>query len=346
MFLTEEEILGTSAALKLTCDYFGQNAEMIDAFFAANAQRKFTVMGCGSSYMLSKSAAAVLASFPETAANAIPAGDYIADPAFWQDTVRGSIVLMLSRSGRTSEMVWAARKIKQSLGCPIISINAEADNDITPMSDLELSMPWCHDNSVCQTRTVTNLYAAALLLAARYAKDDGLWQSVHDAAAGNEAFQAKYRPVLEELAAQDWDNAVVLADGPVCGIAEEGALAFTEIAMLTGRYFHLLDYRHGPIVISGEKTITVMLLRPGEEKLQGAMARDVIRHGGTVVTVSEREENVYGAAAHIQITGIDNFAACGIPFIYIPQMTALLKSVSLGGNPDQPKGLDAYISLK
>ena len=62
MFLTEEEILGTSAALKLTCDYFGQNAEMIDAFFAANAQRKFTVMGCGSSYMLSKSAAAVLAS--------------------------------------------------------------------------------------------------------------------------------------------------------------------------------------------------------------------------------------------------------------------------------------------
>lgn len=80
MFLTEEEILGTSAALKLTCDYFGQNAEMIDAFFAANAQRKFTVMGCGSSYMLSKSAAAVLASFPETAANAIPAGDYIARP--------------------------------------------------------------------------------------------------------------------------------------------------------------------------------------------------------------------------------------------------------------------------
>ena len=169
---------------------------------------------------------------------------------------------------------------------------------------------------------------------------------MHDAAAGNEAFQAKYRPVLEELAARDWDNAVVLADGPVCGIAEEGALAFTEIAMLTGRYFHLLDYRHGPIVISGEKTITVMLLRPGEEKLQGAMARDVIRHGGTVVTVSEREENVYGAAAHIQITGIDNFAAWGIPFIYIPQMTALLKSVSLGGNPDQPKGLDAYISLK
>jgi len=26
-------------------------------------------------------------------------------------------------------------------------------------------------------------------------------------------------------------------------------------------------------------------------------------------------------------------------------MTALLKAIALGGNPDQPKGLDAYISL-
>lgn len=48
-----------------------------------------------------------------------------------------------------------------------------------------------------------------------------------------------------EIANLDWDNVVVLADGPICGIAEEGALAFTEISMLTGRYFHLLDYRHG-----------------------------------------------------------------------------------------------------
>ena len=178
MFLTEKEILDTPVALDLTCKYFEENAEKIEAFFAANPQRKFTIMGCGSSYMLSKSAAALLGAYPETTANAIPAGDYIADPVFWQETVRGSIVLMLSRSGRTSEMVWAAQKIKDLLNCPIISINAENDNDITPMSDLELSMPWCHDNSVCQTRTVTNLYAASLLLAAKYAKDETLWKSV------------------------------------------------------------------------------------------------------------------------------------------------------------------------
>lgn len=345
MFLTEAEILDTPNALAKTCEYFAENTGMISAFFERHTQRKFTVLGCGSSYMLAKSTAAVFASFPDTAANAIPAGDYIADPQFWEHTVAGSIVVMLSRSGRTSEMVWAAQKIKQTLACPIISINAELNNDITPMSDLELSLPWAHDNSVCQTRTVTNLYAAMLLLAARYSGDSGLWDSVLSAAAANRGFQEKYRPVLEALAAKDWTNTVILADGPVCGIAEEGALAFTEICMLPGRYFHLLDYRHGPIVISGEKTLTLMLLRPGETQLQGAMVRDVLSHGGTIVTVSEQAENVYGATAHVQIEGIERFSAWGIPFIYLAQMTALLKSLALGCNPDQPKGLDAYISL-
>ena len=76
MFLTEKEILDTPVALDLTCKYFEENAEKIEAFFAANPQRKFTIMGCGSSYMLSKSAAALLDAYPETTANAIPAGDY------------------------------------------------------------------------------------------------------------------------------------------------------------------------------------------------------------------------------------------------------------------------------
>lgn len=346
MFLTESEILDTPAALDKTCQYFAENDGSITAFFEKHTQRKFAVLGCGSSFMLAKSAAALFASFPDTTANAIPAGDYIADPQFWQEMVRDSIVVMLSRSGRTSEMVWAAQKIKKTLCSPIISINAEPDNDITPISDLELSLRWVHDNSVCQTRTVTNLYAAVLLLAAKYSKEKSLWTSVFAAAAKNRAFQERYRPVLETLAAKDWTDAVVLADGPVCGIAEEGALAFTEICTLPGRYFHLLDYRHGPIVISDDKTLTLMLLRPGEDKLQGALVRDVLSHGGIVVTVSEKAENMYGAVAHIQIEGIEDFAAWGIPFIYLAQMTALLKSLALGNNPDKPKGLEAYISLQ
>lgn len=346
MFLTEKEILDTPRALEKTCRYFDERAEEYKSFFARNSQKKFTFLGCGSSYMLAKSAATVFGALPGTAASAIPAGDYLIDSGFWRETLKDSIVVTLSRSGRTSEMVRAVQQIRETLGCPVISISAEDQNDIMPLSQLDITLDWCYDESVCQTRTVTNFYAAVLLLAALYAGNAGLAAAVRAACAQNAAFQAENRPVLEQIAAMAWDNVVVLTDGPLCGIAEEGALAFTEICMLCGRYFHVLDYRHGPIVISDENTLTLMALRPGEEALQKTMVSDVRAHGGPVVTVSREAGNPYGATAHIQIAGIDDFAAWGIPFIYLAQMLSLLKAIAQGGNPDAPKGLDAYITLK
>lgn len=345
MYMTEAEILDTPLSLAATCNYFKIREEDLNEFFAVHKQKKFTVMGCGSSFMLAKSVAALLASIPDTSASAIPAGDYIINHDFWRDTVRDSIVILLSRSGMTSEMVRAVRHINENLYCPAISITMKTDCDLAPLCELNLAMDWCYDKSVCQTRTVTNLYAASLLLVAQYAGKDSLRDSVLAAVENSSAFNLKYRPLLQEIARMDWDNVVVLADGPACGIAEEGALAFTEIAMLTGRYFHLLDYRHGPIVVSNSKTLTLALLRPGESDLQGAMVRDVMGKGGIMVTVSDQAENLYGTAGHIQIAGVDDFAAWGIPFVYVAQMTSLLKSLELGGNPDKPQGLDPYISL-
>ena len=94
MFLTEAEILDTPQALSNTFDYFSNHADDIKKFFARYPQRKFVILGCGSSYMLSKSAAAVFAAIPDTTASAIPAGDYIVEPAFWAETVRGAVVIL------------------------------------------------------------------------------------------------------------------------------------------------------------------------------------------------------------------------------------------------------------
>ena len=346
MFLTEKEILNTPNSLKKTYSYFCERAEDIKAFFKNNTNRKFTFFGCGSSFMLSKSASILFSSFANTSASAIAAGEYIVNPDFWKETVKDSIVVTISRSGKTSEMVKAVKHIKETLGCDVISISMKDNNDIMPMAQLNMTLDWCYDNSVCQTRTVTNLYTSILLLASYYNNDEALRESVRVACETNEKFQADNREALEKIAALDWTDVTVLADGPVRGIAEEGALAFTEITMLTGRYFPMLDYRHGPIVISGKKSLTIMLINPAEDSLQKDMVADVMSHGGPVVVVSKHKDNIYGATAHILIEGIENFAAWGIPFIYLSQMTSLIKSVNMGGNPDAPKGLDAFIILK
>ena len=346
MFITEREIMSQHEALSRTCRYMMQQKETIRSFFREHPARSFVFMGCGSSYMLAKSGRALVQQYPDTYAAAVAGGDYLVSPKPYEEIIKKSIVVVLSRSGKTTEIVRSVQDIKARLGAPVISVSMLEGNDVMPFSDLDLTLDWCYDQSVCQTRTVTNLYTALLLLAAFYGEDEKLCEAVHRAADENEAFKIKYRPALQEMAAKDWSEALVLADGVIEGIAEEGSLAYAEISMLPARYSHMLDFRHGPMVLYSGKTLTCILVGPEGRELQEAMIKDLKKKGGKIITVSEQEGNPYGTDLHVTIPDPGRYEAWGIFFIFIMQMTALEKAILRGTNPDVPDGLDAYITLK
>ena len=350
MYLTENEIMSQHLALKKTWEYMTGRRKALENFFSRYPLRRFVFLGCGSSYMLAKSAQCMFGACAGTTANAVAGGDYLIHPEYYKELMRDSILVTLSRSGQTTEIVRSAAHIKEQYGIPVLSISMKDQNDIMPYSDADLTMDWCYDQSVCQTRTVTNLYLALSMLLGYYRQDDQLLADLAAVVDANECYTRQYRPVLKETAAKNWDHAVVLADGPLHGLGEEGALAFTEIAMVPGQCFHLLDYRHGPMVLNGEQTLTIVFVQDGKEKLQKDLIQELLRHGGTVVTVSapkrpDLKEDLPGVEVNVKIDGDISWIANGIPFIFVCQILAFEKAMVLGGNPDEPKGLDAFITL-
>ncbi len=344
MFLTEKEMMGQHIALAKTFQYFVERKGVVEEFFRQHQERKFLFLGCGSSYMIAKTGQRKFAACKDTAANAVAGGDYLVNQAFYEETVKGSIAVVLSRSGQTTEIVESVKAIK-AYGCPVISISAKAENDIMPYSDLNLILDWCYDQSVSQTRTVTNLYMAVLFLAAIYQEDNYLIADLFRVVLNNKDYKEDNRERLKKIAAREWDNVVILADGPAIGVGEEGALAFTEIAMVPGKCCNVLDYRHGPMVLNDEKTLSIVLMGPGENQLQKDMLEDLKSRRGILITVSTEKENIYGADENIYIGEIRDFGVMGIPFIFIMQCLAYEKAILLGTNPDAPVGLDAFITL-
>lgn len=341
MYLTEQEAMGQHVALRKTFDYFMEKRMEIESFLNRHNSRKFIFLGCGSSFMIAKSGDKLFSACAGTTASALAGGDYLIYDDFYEETIKDSIIVVLTRSGETSEIVRTVKKIKETYGNPVITICLKQENELTPYSDLNLILDWSFDKSVCQTRSVTTLYTAQLLLKAIYVNDDQALQSIKQTIDANEAYKENIRPALKAIAEKSWDNVIVLADGPISGLAEEGALAFTEISMLPGKWFNLLDYRHGPIVLNDSNTLTVVLISSRESKLQGDMMKDLKSHGGTIVTLSAEQENRYEVDAHICIGD----AVMGIPFINAIQILALEKSLRLGNNPDAPKGLASFIAL-
>ena len=258
MYLIEQELRNQFAAATQTVDALFAHK---DALAQALADVKsICVLGCGSSYSLAKSAATLLSQQAGIPATPIAAGDLLVNFPAYKRTLEHSAILLLSRSGATSEVVRAAALCKQQFGSRILSICTQAGAPVEAHTDLDLILPWAYDKAVCQTRTVSNLYIALLGLAYIAGGNDAGLQALKGLEAYSEPFCSQQEAALKELAQQPWTRAVVLADSGPAGLAEEGALAFKEICRRDSNHYHMLDVRHGPMVQINQD---VLVIAPG-----------------------------------------------------------------------------------
>ena len=286
MFLTEKEIFSQYEALRRTYDYMLEKADSIRDLVARHNPKSLTFIGCGSSYCLCRSGSISTKIRVGMAANAMAAGDLLVNFDQYKEMLEGTVIIAPSRSGGTSEVILAVEKA-QVLGVPVIGISARVDSPLGKIADVNLEIPWAFDESVCQTRTVTNLYAANLLLVGIIAGDDSLIEEIDQAIANGDEFMNKYSDLARENAEQDWENVVILADGELEGIASEAAIAMIEIPQIHASYYHVLDVRHGPMVLIDDKTLVIAALSPAETTLQQKLVEDLRDRGARVLAISQ-----------------------------------------------------------
>ena len=304
----------------------------------------YVFLGCGSSYYLAKSGAAIASVYGADVSVALAAGDLIVNKSVYKKMIEKSCIIMISRSGMTSEMVLAAEYIKTiNPKAVIISICSVNEAPLSKFSDLDLEIPWAFDESVCQTRTVTNLYLAlAIMLALRFNDQKTLDDFDRLIENGNN-YLRKVTDMVSSIIDREWKNAVVLADAETCGIAEEGALAFNEICQRRSNYYHVLDFRHGPMVLLDKDTLVVVLLSSEETDRQNALLKDLKNRGAFVVCVSS-ENHSEDSDILVQIKDYTHIVK-GVALLNVLQIITLGIANTHGINPDEPTGLDAWIKL-
>lgn len=345
MYKTSKEILSQYEALEKTYSFMIQKKDEIIQLITGSNFKRITFTGCGSSYSLCKSAAASSKIIAGIEANALAAGDMMLNFPQYTRIINNSLIIAPSRSGSTSELLLAVKNAKENFNIPCICISAKCDSPLAEISDLAIEIPWAFDESVCQTRTVTNLYMVNLMLVAFIAGNDKLEKEIGEAIKNGEEFIKNNKDELQLVSENEWENVVVLADAELEGIAEEGSLAFKEISQLQSNYYHILDVRHGPIVLINKKTLVIVTCSPFGDIYQKELIKDLTSKGATVVSISSSEENIWGASLNVGVPAYKNYGVWGIPLIFIHQYIAYLKAISRGVNPDEPLGLDPWIKL-
>lgn len=339
------EIRDQYSALAKTLHFFEEREAELEDFWNTNPPKALVFLGCGSSYMIACSLRDIAGSMTRLPVSAMAAGDLWLNHEQYRQQLSGALVVAVSRSGHTSEILRAVDILREDgVEFRLCSLIATEKSPLAERSALPLELPWCFDESVCQTRSVSNLYAAGICLMAAFLRCREQKEQLHRLAELGSTYLEKAELFLQNAASKPWNKVVVLADGVCAGLAAEGALAFQEISQIPASQYHVLDVRHGPMVLIDRETLVLAYLYPAGKPQQEALLQDLLKKGAQVIVYSNLSREIPGTETIALETDVGS-AAGGIAFLNLCQLMAYQKSLETGSDPDAPDGLDAWIQV-
>lgn len=246
---------------------------------------------------------------------------------------RGWLLVALSQSGRTPEIVDLARRYAAA-GARVIAVTNDGASALAGAAHFSVALEAGPERAVPATKTVTGQLLAVLAIAAGIAPG-GLSQA--QAAALPEAV-ARVLADAEgaERAARllaEHDRLAVVGRGACYPAALEGALKLQETTGLMAHGFSTADFRHGPIAVCGPNAPALLLAGSGPADADTLDLRAALAARRAPVVLA-------GAAAEADLPwpALGHLGEC-LPVTVRGQQLALAVARRLGLDPDHPTGL-------
>ena len=251
-----------------------------------------------------------------------------------QPPLEGSMLLAISQSGRSPDLLATVTAAKKAGAFTIALVNAE-DSPLAKLADEVVPLCAGPEKSIAATKTYLAANAAIVDLVAAWTEDEDLRQAL-----------ATLPADLEKAWALDWSAAIahlaraqdlyVIARGLGFGLAQEAALKFKETCGLHAEAFSAAEVQHGPMALVGPG-FPALIFSQGDETSAGVetLAQQFIRAGADVVLAGlndTRALNLPTIATHAALE----------PLLMAQSFYRLAAelSVARGFDPDRPRLLN------
>lgn len=326
--------------------------EFIEGIKADKVKVVFT--GAGSSEFVGNTLCSYVNSKIDIDVVSIPTTDIVSMPEQYLDENTATILVSCARSGNSPESVAAvelADKLVKNIHHIFITCNAEgklAQISKTGDNKFLLLMPEkTNDKGFAMTGSFSSMVVAGVLVLLR--KDfEGMAARVEYVA---ELVERNIETILsnaELVAALDIERIVYLGDGAAKGFAEEMSLKVLELTggKLASFYNTFLGFRHGPKSIVNDKTAIVCMMSNNEHTriYELDLLKEFKNEGGekkiiVLDTINDEEvkanADFYFTFADEKLGQIEDVFA-DLAYLVCGQLISLVKSASLGINPDNP----------
>ncbi|MGB6383905.1 MAG: SIS domain-containing protein [Terriglobales bacterium] len=346
---TLREIFSQPKCWNMCLAKLAASAELQAAVQLVHPKAEWIFVGCGTSYYLAQAAASSF-NYLNLPARSVPASDLLMYPALTLQVGRDYIPVVISRSGRTSEAVRAAKILEKDRNLRTIAITCADGQPLESSCSVTLKLLDADEQSTVMTRSFTSMLLGLQYLAATVSGNDG------------DAFRRALIDLRQEVApllvdipqrlrlfaeARNFSDFVFLAQGPLFGIASECMLKVTESSCSYAQVFHSLEFRHGPKSIVGPETLIAFLISETSYDAEVELLEEMKALGAVTMVIANRLESRARHASDFAIElGLRSPEyARPAAFAIWGQLYGVYYGLKKGLNPDSPKNLTRVVEL-
>ena len=203
--------------------------------------QRVAVVGCGTSFFMGQSFAALREGSGHGETDAFPASEFPTHRSY-------DAVVALSRSGTTTEVLRLLGALRNGTGPHTVAITADSAAPVVDLADDHVILDFADEKSIVQTRFATT--SLALWRA---------WLGEDLADVVNQGRSALTAPLPPR--SLDSVQFTFLGSDTCVGIANEAALKLREAAQFWTESYPAMEFRHGPISVVGPAS-TVWVFGP------------------------------------------------------------------------------------
>jgi glucosamine--fructose-6-phosphate aminotransferase (isomerizing) len=339
---TLEEILSQPATWKESLEQL-QRAKLGN-FPDVMKYDRVVFTGCGSTHYLSIWACRLLQELGHKNVVSLPGSEAWYSPDDWLAGRPKTLLVAVSRSGETTETIYAVDEfLKKGYG-DCVAITCYPDSRLAQRVEHALATPSGRERSVAQTRSFTNMMLSVLALIKREVPAD--LPSLYEKAAlemiaclRETAFSIGRDPAIERF--------FFLGDGRLFGLASEVMLKMKEMSLSYSEAYHFLEFRHGPMSMVNEVSLVTGLISSKIRQFEEPVIKDMKKLNAQILIVKDDQTGDFGNAADYTFNLGKDIPSYWLDPFYLPllQLVAFEHSLSKGLNPDTPKNLTAVVEL-
>lgn len=344
---TLEEILSQPETWRETARRTAQQSGLIE-ISQLQAAEPWLFVACGSSYYLSRTIASLWSLLLPTPCTAVPASELLIAPDDLLKRTGARRAVLISRSGKTTEVLRAAKWLASRRGIETLGVTCNASSELEKVCAHTLKLPWADEKSMVMTRSFTTILLVFQRLVAKLAGDascraalDALPENAERWLAGN---AAKIRAFGTTRQFADY---VFLGQSAHCWLAHEAALKVTEMSSSYAQAYHTLEFRHGPKTIASRDTLITFLLSDAGAMEEVPLIGELKRLGAATMVVANRATADLRRDSDLLIElGLEEPEYARLALTAIPaQLLGLAVGLRKGLNPDTPKNLTRAVVL-